>query len=390
MNYCGLCYSDEIEIFYRHGPVPCLNNVVYNTKKEAITCPQARVDLAVCCGCGHLFNANFKSSLVSYDQRYDSSRAISQVYQRYEEELIRKLSSLVQINSKTILEIGCGDGHFLVNLCQRSNSTGIGIDPAYRGREQIDQVKFMEASVDEEFPPLKQKVNVVVLRHILEHLYKPAQFVDLILRKIDFEREVTLIAEVPDFSWIAHHGAFWDITYEHCNYFTKSVIRYLFQIEGIDWNCSFTTFSKQYLLAVGKVRKSQMSRPKQQKLSLTRLKQVKKITDIFLQNARRKRSMMNASLEAISGAFSIWGMSGKGVILSNLLSRKLRQKIPFVIDINSRKRGKFTPGTGKRICPPTVLQDSTVEDIIVVNPQYYSEISTMLKNINPSCNLILI
>ena len=64
--------------------------------------------------------------------------------------------------------------------------------------------------------------------------------------------ESIIIIEVPDFDWILKHQTYWDITYEHCNYFTMESIKNLFKLKKIDLIDVFNSFSGQYLIVIGK------------------------------------------------------------------------------------------------------------------------------------------
>jgi hypothetical protein len=53
-----------------------------------------------------------------------------------------------------------------------------------------------------------------------------------------------------------------------------------------------------------------------------------------------------------------------------------------VVDINSRKHGKYVVGAGQRIVPPAFLADYQPDFTIVMNPVYLAEIKQYLNDLN--------
>ncbi len=82
----------------------------------------------------------------------------------------------------------------------------------------------------------------------------------------------------------------------------------------------------------------------------------------------------------------IWGSGSKGVTFLNTLNISYR-KIEYIIDINSRKHGKFVAGTGQKVAAPDFLKVYQPHVIIIMNPIYYSEIQQAIRNlgINAEC-----
>jgi hypothetical protein len=75
-----------------------------------------------------------------------------------------------------------------------------------------------------------------------------------------------------------------------------------------------------------------------------------------------------------AGGCAIWGAAAKGTTLANVMDPQ-NQRIPFLIDINPAKQGKYVPGTGHPILPPEHLRDRTgrVAGILNMNPSYLEE-----------------
>lgn len=76
----------------------------------------------------------------------------------------------------------------------------------------------------------------------------------------------------------------------------------------------------------------------------------------------------------------IWGGGSKGVAF--LQTTGLSEKeIPFVVDVNPYKQGKFMPGTGHEVISPQRAAQLKPEAVIVMNPIYGREVAEQLASL---------
>lgn len=381
---CPLCFSENIEEIYRQKNIPIFNNVTYGDPEESKKCNKGEIILKLCNSCGFVFNSYLNKELLKYNKNYDNNRLFSDFYNKYINSIIRKLINNYQIKNKHILEIGCGNGHFLKLLCKESGSAGIGFDLAYKGKKQIGKVSFIDESFGKKYYNIK--TEIIILRHTLEHIEKPNNFLSAIINNINSKKELMIIIEVPNFDWILKQRTYWDITYEHCNYFTKGSIKNLFKLKKINLLDIFNSFSGQYLVAIGKFKSISASHNKPSMLNKSYIKDIRNL----INNLKIKKNKINSKLGKVKN-LTIWGMSGKGVTFINMLDEKIREKIPFMIDINKNKQGRYCPGTDKKIVAPEILKkEKNINDIIIMNPIYCNEISKQLKSYGRRFNLIKI
>ena len=64
------------------------------------------------------------------------------------------------------------------------------------------------------------------------------------------------------------------------------------------------------------------------------------------------------------------------------------QSIPYAIDINPRKQGKFVTGTGQEIVEPAALAASDIDRIFVMNSIYLDEIRTIVQGLGVDAELL--
>ena len=109
------------------------------------------------------------------------------LYQRVRRIMMNFKSGTIQENSqgKNLLDVGCGTGHFL-NHMKQASYTVYGIEPAAPAREFCKsnfgiEVHEPSALFSDQW---NQKMDSITLWHVLEHLYKPDQYLSEFYKKL--------------------------------------------------------------------------------------------------------------------------------------------------------------------------------------------------------------
>ena len=384
---CPSCLNqDHLEIFYQIRNTPIHQNQIYDTLESAVNCKRGNISLTFCHNCGMAFNSQFKSGLLEYGEQYNNKQSASEYFRTYLNDTIDLLVHKYGIFNKRILDVGCGNGEFLELLSMKSHSRGIGFDPSYMGPDHTSNAQFVSDYLTEIYSPIK--ADVLILRHVLEHIDKPNQFLSSILQYLQVDTDCKIIIEVPDFNWIADHGAYWDIFYEHTNYFSKQSLRYLLESIGLDVIDIFNQFGGQYMIAIASFHPGRIEKE---------IKTTYAVSKSILDQLKRNIELKNKEVEHIfnqigeESLFTIWGAAAKGITFLNCLKRDVQQRIPFIIDMNAAKQGKYCAGVGHKIMPPSILKHrEDIKDIITMNPNYLHEISIYLSIYKRKFNLFSI
>ena len=189
----------------------------------------------------------------------------------------------------------------------------------------------------------------------MEHVIDPYSFLTSIAKANHGEGLIYI--EVPCFDWICEHKAWFDIFYEHVNYFRLADFQRMF-------DCVYESghvFGGQYLYVVA---------------DLASLKSpVCSDEDIFNLPSDFMSDIKNICSSASDLNSAVWGGASKGVIFSLYLQRN-NVNISHLIDINPAKQGKYVGATGLRITAPKEalkeLKDG--DSIFVMNSNYLEEI----------------
>src|SRR5262249_6680386 len=63
--------------------------------------------------------------------------------------------------------------------------------------------------------------------------------------------------------------------------------------------------------------------------------------------------------------------------------------LEFIVDVNPNKWGLYIPGSGQQVISPDSLKDYQPDVILIMNPNYYQEISTQLNSMGLAPKLLV-
>jgi hypothetical protein len=363
---CPLCAREaEAPFFVRRG-VPVHQNSLVDSEPAARSAPRGDLALCVCARCGFVFNGAFDSRLLRYGEDYENSQDWSAVFERYLDDHVRHMVDENNLRGANIVEVGCGKGRFLQKLVLADpGNRGWGFDPSYVGPDETldGRVKFRR-----EFfggGPAGVAADFVVCRHVIEHVADPVGLLKMVRAAVPDGKNVRLFFETPCFDWILKGSVFWDIFYEHCNYFTSSSLRAAFEVAGYSVLTVSHVFGGQYLWLEATTAPSE---------TYFDPEEMPARAQAFAARVREYEDNMRRRLQLFDGPVAVWGAGAKGVTFANVLDPQ-RQLLRCIVDINQRKQGRFVPGTGHEIVAPEALGPLGVRHVIVMNPYYSSEIA---------------
>lgn len=84
----------------------------------------------------------------------------------------------------------------------------------------------------------------------------------------------------------------------------------------------------------------------------------------------------------------LWGAGTKGVMLLNLLGDGAH-RINAIVDLNPRKQGHFTAGTGHEIVAPEALVERRPSVVVVMNPLYEGEVRAQLRSMGVAAEVLV-
>ncbi len=350
---CPLCSKHKLLPVYEVKDIPVFQNKVYDTVEQAKNTQLADVSLVVCENCGFIFNNSFNPQTMNYDVQYQNEQSHSIYFQNYLNNIL-KLFISKGFQNKKIVEIGCGKGYFLEKL-EAFGFDIIGFDPAYEGINP----RIIKDYFSNKYNQLN--TDLIILRHTLEHIQNPLEFLHYIARSVDYKGKIFI--EVPSFEWIIQKTAFWDIFYEHCNYFTFESLGSLFEVSD-----QGSLFCDQYMYLL-----ADLSSLKE-KIEIR-----SKIIEFELLNTFNQSLEYYRRFAQAHNNIYVWGAGAKRVTFANLVDPH-QTYISHIIDINPKKQGKYIGKTAHNIASPEILNEVNKGEIFIMNENYYEEIRCSVNN----------
>ena len=375
---CPSCGTPEMETFYEVTGVPVHSCIMLPTRNEALAFPVGRISLGFCGTCGFISNNAFDETVQDYTPMYEDQQSFSPTFNEFATGLARRLIDKYDIRDKSVLEIGCGKGDFLVLMCELGNNSGVGIDPTCV-KERIESTALDRITIVPDYYSEKYSEHtgdMVLCRHTLEHIYRTKSFVQTIRNAIGDRTATTINFEIPDMTTVLRQNVFWDVYYEHVSYFTPGSLARLFRSCGFEVLDLYREYDDQYLLIDARPVAAPSTTTHALEESIESLRgDVERFARDVPVEIERWRGLLSG-LHKSGKKTAIWGSGSKCV--SFLTTIGLRDEIGCIIDINPHRHGKFIPGVGAEVRPPEHLREYVPDTIIVMNPIYRDEIAAMV------------
>lgn len=339
---------DTNQVLYSVSRLPVLQNRVFSSAAAAINCSHGDVTLIRDERTGIIHNSTFDPKLVVYDEAYDNEQSYSTAYLEHLKEVTQLI--LQHLGSERLFEIGCGKGR-LIEALQHSDCDVSGCDRSYVGKNPRvirDLYPFENAP----------KHKHLILRHVLEHIPDPIAFLRTIA---EVNHGGMIYIEVPCLEWILQKRTWFDVFYEHVNYFQLADFQRFFS----KTHAAGHFFGGQYLYVIADL-------------------------DDLLDEPSISESVAATSAVSIPEDFEpkfeetakpddvVWGAASKGV--RYCLARQQRGcPVDAAVDINPAKQNHFLPGSGVRVISPEEFLHSysTPRRIVVMNSNYFDEIYSL-------------
>jgi len=382
---CPVCDSSDIDASIDIHNVPIYCNVLWPSREVALDAAKGDISVTYCRDCGHVFNKSFDPSLMSYTEDYENSLHYSPTFNEYAESLASRLLEKYQLNNKSIVEIGCGKGDFLSMLCSRGENRGYGFDKSFEAdRVESDthkHVTFIQDFYGEKYADYD--ADLIVCRHVLEHIQYPQLFLQDIRRVIGERMDTVVYFEVPNALYTLKDMGIWDLIYEHCGYFNVNSLSRAFELAGFDVCEVGESFGGQFIYVEAKPRASEGTVDKNTESSpRLALDELAACVLVFEDNYKAKIARWREKLDLLQADNKravIWGGGSKGITFLNVL--KAEQAIAHVVDLNPHKHKLFAPGTGQEVIGPEALKELRPEHVIIMNGIYQEEITQMLADL---------
>ena len=390
---CPVCESRSLEEILHVDRAPVLVGTIWPSLEEALDAPVGEIGLTVCHLCGFIFNSAFEPEALAYSPGFDIALHHSATYQAYLEAEATRLIETYDIRHGTVVEIGCGGGHFLRLICGLGESDGFGFDPTLQ-QSRVDRIGANTVTLSNELfdssadapPP-----DLVVCRSVLESIADPVSLLATIREATGDKPDTVIYFEVPNASWVFTQQRAWNVYYEHCSYFTLDLLPRLFEASGFETLACAPCYDDDQHLRID-ARPGALSRERPPCSNGRVGGDVARLPE-GSRGGGRGLAGAPGPVEGESRRVAIWGAGGRGITFLNTVCDEPAEslaQIEFAIDINPARQGKFLPSTGQEVLAPSELLRRPVDVVIVTNATYETEVRAELEAMGVSCDVLVL
>jgi len=368
---CPLCGAERTREVLQLHDVPAICNQLWPDAEAARAAARGDTDLVICEDCTLIFNSSFCEERVSYAPGYENALHFSPHFRAFADALCADLVSRYDLMGRDVVEIGCGDGHFLALMITHGARSATGFDPsaptqatplaATPGVEIFAQ-HFRHDQLDRSF-------DFLICRHVLEHLTSPMSVLREIRAAIG-ARSCFVYFEVPNTRWILESGSICDVIYEHVTYWTRTSLEVLFRRAGFEPVSIRSGYDDQFLMV-----EARPATCDPDYLPATDARtELARACRGFAQTAEKALSAWTSRLDALRRQGKravIWGAGSKGVTFANVVAAP-QDCLIAMVDVNPRKHGRFIPGAALPVVSPAEIP-KLAPDVVLVSNHVYAE-----------------
>jgi len=352
---CPVCRHTVAAPFFDAGEQTLATLGWPASAEAAQAMPRHRQEYVQCPRCSHVWNRHFSYDAIPYQEnpnRMFNKGGIWKGHLAHTRDLL--LARLP--DSPTVVDIGCGEGHFVRGIAEARKGKGrfAGFDPNATAESGLG-VEFHARY----FEPLRDTPafapDAVTIRHVLEHLTDPtAMLHQLAWGAAALGKPVWLFAETPCIDRVFETGRLADFFYEHPSHFTTQSFRTLMEQAGEVVELAHG-YGGEVIYALVKLDVPADVRARAD------------AANRFARQASAYRNAITAQLDELVASgkrVAIWGGTGKAAAFIHQFGADAR-RFPLVVDSDPDKAGTFVPGTGQQIQFRDVLKSDAAQVVII-------------------------
>jgi predicted O-linked N-acetylglucosamine transferase (SPINDLY family) len=353
---CPACGYHVAVPFFDGGALPLTTLAWPKSAEEACGMKRLPHDFVRCVDCGHVSNAAFRYAEVPYSDKpnlmFNKGIVWTEHLRNVRDLIVGRLPP-----HPVVVEIGCGEGHLLRAIGGACRSGRfVGFDP----NGAIDDGGGAIEARRELFDPARHlaelRPDLIISRHVLEHLMNPLGFVQEIAFAAGWERvETDLFIEVPCIDGVLKSGRTTDFFYEHNSHFTSVSLHRLLTRCASSVSLVDTGYAGEIVYGWARFRRNE-----NQAAHTEEAIRFRSLVDGHRQSIRGDLDALAASGKRVA----VWGGTGKAAAFINQYGLDAA-RFPLVVDSDPDKAGTHVPGTGQRIEFRDVLKTNPVDAILI-------------------------
>jgi SAM-dependent methyltransferase len=373
---CGSCGYDGLELFLDLGMSPVADAYTATADELSETYP---LQLAVCTGCQLVQLLDVVDHQILFGTGYSfyssASPPLSAYHTTYAEQVLTRHGELAK---RLTVEVGCNDGDLLRHFAAAGCPT-LGVDPAggpvVAARDRGLNVMNLPfgKTVAERLRADHGPAGIIIANHVLAHVESVADVLDGVQHLLaDDGLAYVEVQYLPD---LLVNNAFDLVYHEHRNFFSLTSLESAAQRWGLHIADAELTDRQGGSLRVVLARSASPSeRVERIRASEGWLRGMGAYRGFQGRADRIRTRLLDAVDEATyNGLLVGYGAPAKATTLLNFCGLT-SEHIDYAVDSTPAKQGRFIPGTGILIKPPTPKVLDPANTVLVLAWNYAPQI----------------
>jgi SAM-dependent methyltransferase len=379
---CRCCGSPDIKVFLSLGETPLADALV---TAERLAGPEDRfpLDVAFCpqCSLVQVINEVPPEKLFVENYLYFSSFS-DDLLAHSREHALGLIDKQHLGGDSLVVEIASNDGYLLKNFIE-AGVPALGIDPAPdQAAEAIANgvptlTEFFGPELAERLVAEGTKADVIIANNVMAHVPDLNGFAEGFAILLKEDGVVTV--ENPYVRDLIDHGEFDTVYHEHHCYFSCSAVDALMRRHGLFLN-DVDYFPKLHGGTLRWTMGKRLNRSERCQAYLDAERQAGLTTFDYYRDFAVRVEKIREDLLALLRQYrdegkvvAGYGAAAKGATLVNYVGIGT-DLVPYVVDRNVHKHGRYMPGTHQEILDPAVLLERQPDAVLLLAWNFADEI----------------
>ena len=382
---CRACGFNNLSPVFDFGDMP-LADKLETVPDSTSAAPRVPLSVLYCSRCSLSQLSVSVSPELLFDSSYPYYSSVSPALQRHFAESAQSIISKFGIGyGNLVVEAASNDGYMLRHF-QAAGARVIGFDPASgpasvaRNAGIDTRIRFFGPEVARELASSGERADVFLANNVLAHVPDLTGFVAAIAEVL--KSDGVAIIEVPYLADMVEGGEFDTIYHQHLCYFTLTSLEKLFATAGMRLESVERTGVHGGSLRLFAVHGSGSGDSTRRLVAVEQqngwheLAFADRIGDAA-NTVRHGLVTLTGELKATGHTICGYGAAAKAATLLAWCGLD-NDSISFVSDLNSRKHGKFMPGTDLEICAPERILEQQPDHVLILAWNFADEIMQQL------------
>jgi len=339
--------------------VPKSVSTFHKSKTSALSEPWGKFKIAISKKERLLINKLYDGKQINYSNQYYTNQNLStESYDKSINQVVLRI--LQELNIKSVIEIGCGQGGLVRFLQKRFRI--VGYDPILSKNTKNLKKDFYPTATN------SPAADFYILQCVLPHIDQPKSYIESIFA---VNKESYIYIEFPSLDFILKNRLWYQFSYEHINYFTFSYFQRYFNLvekgtyRGGEWS---------YVV----LKHKEFSR----KFNSISLYLYYIWAKLVISNAKKDLIKINELTN--NKTLFIFGAGGKGAMLAAHIYKNAQNVQLYMVDNDVKKHNLLLGSTAIKVISVQKALKLVNKDtfVIAANPNHKSLVSNIFGSLS--------